>query len=57
MVASAIGIIVITEVINREVLPSDSAQKAVSFQWIGSPIHAASATGVKSTRPKIAAST
>ena len=57
MVASAIGMMVITEVINKEVLPSDSAQKAVSFQWIGSPIHAASATGVKSTRPRMAATT
>ena len=47
----------IRELYNRGVQLAGGARKAVSFQWMGSPIHAASATGVKSTRPKIAAST
>ena len=57
IVASAMGMIVITEVISRDASPSDSAQKAVWFQWMGSPIQPASFTAVKSTRPMTAAST
>ena len=51
------GMIVITEVISRETSPSVSAQNAVLSQRIGSPIQPASRTGVKSTRPRTAAST
>ena len=57
MVANAMGIMVITEVISREASPPTMTENAVSFHRIGKPSQSASATAVKSTLPITAAST
>ena len=55
MVASAIGIMVITAVISKDTSKSLKIANTVRSHEIGSPIHAASLTAVKSTLPVTAA--
>ena len=57
MVASAMGIMMAMEETSMPPSQPLNRENTVSFHWKGMPIQAASFTAVKSTRPKMAATT